>query len=128
MKTIPKKYMWKGSYKSGAIRTFSSIRKELNNKQLNEIECPYCGNKNLRIAYYKDYADMSQYGITCDSCDWTLPRSISDYGEIIILLRDWLEAYHLLGKPKDRIKEDLTLEFYPEGEFREAIRNSRENY
>ena len=125
MKKIPKKYMIQGSYEGGGWRKISPIGVELSKKGLEELECPCCGKKDLRVA---DYGDgwTTEYQVVCDSCDWKSPtESLSDYGEATCPFRTWLEAWHLLGKPEDRINEDLTLEFYPEGEWREAIRKER---
>lgn len=122
MKKIPKKYMFAGSYNGGAVRIPSPIGTELYHKKLEDIECPCCEEKDLRVA---DYGDgwITEYQVVCDSCDWRSPtESLSDYGEATCPFREWLEAWYLLGKPKDRINEDLTIEFYPEGEFREAIK------
>lgn len=121
MKTIPKKYMFKGSYESGGCRTISPIGRELRNKKLKELECPCCNHKELSIANYGD-GWYEEYQIVCNNCDWQSPTErLSDYGEAACLVKEWLEAWYLLGKPKDRINEDLTLEFYPEGEYRDAV-------
>ena len=127
MKKIPKKYMIKGSYWNGGWRTISPIGIELSKKDLSELKCPCCGKKDLRVT---DYGDgwTTEYQVVCDSCDWKSPtESLSDYGEATCPFRTWLEAWHLLGKPEDRINEDLTLEFYPEGEWREAIRKEMQD-
>ena len=127
MKTIPKKYMIQGSYEGGGWRKVSPIGVELSKKDLEELECPCCGKKDLRVADYGDGWNV-EYQVICDSCDWKSPtESLSDYGEAACPFRTWLEAWHLLGKPKDRINEDLTLEFYPEGEWREAIRKEMQD-
>ena len=56
------------------------------------------------------------------NCDWHSPTEcLSDYGEATYPFREWLEAWYLLGKPKKRINENLIFEFYPEGEYRNAI-------
>ena len=127
MKTIPKKYMIQGSYEGGGWRRVSPIGEELSKKDLEELECPCCGEKDLRVADYGDGWNI-EYQVVCDSCDWQSPtESLSDYGEATCPFKTWFEAWHLLGKPKSRINEDLTLEFYPEGEWREAIRKEMQN-
>ena len=124
MKTIPEAYMLKGSYESGGCRTISPIGRELYNKKLKELECPCCGQKALYQHFNEIMMAIGEYYIDCENCDWLCPTEpLSDCGENIAELKEWLEAWHLLGKPKDRINEDLTLEFYPEGEYRDAIRN-----
>lgn len=129
MKTIPKKYMWRGSYENGGYRKLSPIGQELQNKTLEEIECPCCGHKDLELLDYGD--DLySEYQVECYNCYWQ-PHTerLSDYGEAVCPFKEWLEAWYLLGRPKTRIGEDLRLEFYPDEEWREAVRNywSKEN-
>lgn len=128
MKKIPKKYMFQGSYEGGGWRKISPIGTEINNKALEELECPCCGSKDLRVGDYGDGWLLEEYQIVCDNCDWQPPTErLSDYGEATCPFRMWLEAWYLLGKPKNRINEDLTLEFYPEGEWREAERRELED-
>ena len=125
--TIPKEYMVQGSYESGGCRKISPIGIKLRNKPLEEIECPCCGNKDLRVGDYGDGWNI-EYQVVCDTCDWHSPtEQLSDYGEATCPFREWLEAWYLLGKPEDRINEDLTLEFYPEGEYRETMRKELRN-
>lgn len=118
MKTIPKKYIFTGSPETGRCRNVSPIGKELRKKELNELECPCCGEKALsQHGFDDDYygSDIQHFIIECDNCSWVSPTGdLTDCGETISELKCWLEAYYLLGKPKDKIKEDLTLYFYPE--------------
>ena len=126
---IPEEYMLKVSYEGGGGRTISPIGQELNKKTLEELECPCCGEKNLRIANfgYRRFSDSDAYQVICDSCDWRTPTgTIGDYGEAPCEFKYWLEAFELLGRPKERVNEDLTLLFYPEGEWREKEREERE--
>lgn len=126
MKKIPKKYMVQGSYENGGWRKVSPIGQELQHKPLEELECPCCGEKAFYQHFDEFMMGIGDYYITCDNCDWACPTgSLMDCGETICELKEWLEAWYLLGKPRDRIDEDLTLEFYPEGEYREAMRNEK---
>ena len=123
---IPKKYMWQGSYEKGGYRTKSPIGKEIDKKKLEEIECPCCGAKNLRIKDYGCDSMFPEYQVGCDSCDWDSPTgTITDYGEAPCEFKWWLEAFELLGRPVEKVNEDLTLYFYPEGEWREKERLER---
>lgn len=127
VKQIPKKYMTKGSSERGGMRTISPIGIEIRKKKLEELECPCCGDKNLRNANFGDFGFSDAYRVTCDSCDWTCPTEpISDCGEAIGEFKEWLEAFSLMGKPEERLEEDLTLYFYPEGEWREKMKRERE--
>ena len=125
---IPEEYMFKGSYEGGGFRAPSPIAKELGKKTLEEIECPCCNKKALRIANFGEPDIFEAYQVICDECDWRTPTgTIGDYGEAPCEFKYWLEAFELLGKPAERINEDLTLLFYPEGEWREKERMEREN-
>ena len=126
-KTIPKKYMFKGSYEEGGFRDISPIGKELDKKKLEEIECPCCGEKNLRIKDYGCDSMFPEFVVGCDSCDWDCPiGTISDYGEAPCEFKFWLEAFYLMGRPKEKVNEDLTFYFYPEEEgWREKERKNK---
>lgn len=126
-KTIPKKYMFKGSYEKGGFRDVSPIGKELAKIPLEEIECPCCGKKYLEIKNYGEPYVYEKYVVECNHCYWQNPTGfIGDYGEAPCEFKDWLEAFYILGKPKGKVNEDLTLYFYPEGEWREKERKERE--
>jgi transcription elongation factor Elf1 len=119
MKKIPKKYMYKGTSSHGGTRSISPIGQELNALDLEVIDCPCCGKKELVLSSFSYSSDFPEYQVCCDSCDWSCPLSLSDCGEAIVLFKNWLEAYKLLGEPKDKLKEDLTLYFYPDDWFDE---------
>ena len=126
-KTIPKKYMFKGSYENGGFRDVSPIGKELANIPLEEIECPNCGKKHLEILDYSEPYVRDEFIVECTHCYWQSPTGfIGDYGEAPCEFKDWLEAFYLLGRPKGKVNEDLTLYFYPEGEWREKEREEKE--
>lgn len=126
-KTIPKKYMFQGSYGNGGFRDISPVGKELNKKPLEKIECPCCGKKYLEIKNYSEPYVYEKYIVECNHCYWQTPTGfIGDYGEAPCEFKYWLEAFYLLGKPKEKVNEDLTLFFYPEGEWREKERKERE--
>lgn len=126
---IPEEYMFKGSYEGGGGRTISPIGQEINKKKLEEIECPCCGEKSLRIKDYGFDSMFPEYQVGCDYCDWDSPTgTLSDYGEAPCEFKCWLEAFELLGRPKERVTEDLTLIFYPEGEWREKEREERKKH
>lgn len=122
MKQIPKKYMTTGSYEKGGFRKISPIGIELNNKKLEELECPCCGQKSLYQHFNEHVMAIGEYYIDCENCDWVCPTGpLSDCGDNIAELKTWLEAWYLLGKPKKRINENLIFELYPEGEYRDAV-------
>lgn len=127
---IPEEYMYRGSFENGAIRTPAPFTREFDEMKLEEFECPCCGVKNLRL--YKSGSDFFgwNYLVGCDNCDWEMPTPpISDNGDAIGEFKSWLEAYTLMGKPRDKLNEDLTAYFYPDGEWREKVLNSwREEY
>jgi DNA-binding transcriptional regulator YiaG len=126
-KEIPKKYMFKGSYEGGSFREISPIGKEINKKTLEEIECPCCGKRYLEIKNYSEPYVFEKYIVECNHCYWQTPTGfIGDYGEAPSEFKWWLEAFHLLGRPKEKVNEDLTLFFYPEGEWREKEKEERE--
>lgn len=126
-KTIPKKYMFKGSCENGGFRDVSPIGKDLNKIPLREIECPNCGKKYLEIKNYSEPYVYEKYIVECNHCYWQSPTGfIGDYGEAPCEFKYWLEAFYLLGRPEEKVNEDLTLLFYPEGEWREKERKERE--
>lgn len=126
MKRIPKKYMFKASRNGGKTRIMSPIGIDLAKKPLEEIKCPCCGEKSLKIGQFGDFGFSDAYKVTCDSCDWDCPTDYnSDCGEVVSELKRWLEAFKLLGRPAEKVNEDLTLYFYPEGEWREKERLER---
>lgn len=123
---IPEEYMVKGSFETGGIRKISPEGRYLEKKEIEEIECPCCGEKSLRIKNYGCDSFFPEYLVGCDNCDWDSPTgTISDYGEAPCEFKAWLEAFLLLGKPEKRVNEDLTLLFYPDGEWREKKREER---
>ena len=123
---IPEQYMCRGSYEAGGFRTISPIGIEINKMELEEIACPCCGEKALRIKDY-GYDFFSDFVVGCDNCEWDAPvMHLSDYGETPCEFKKWLEAFYLLGKPKERLNEDLTLLFYPDNGWREKERKERE--
>ena len=108
-KNIPNRYMW-----HNGIRKCSPIENEIHRHKLDEIECPNCGCKYLRNGEYGDSNGQVTYKVICDNCDWEMPiKPISDCGDAIVEFKDWLSAYKLLGEPKDRLNENLILEFWP---------------
>lgn len=124
---IPEKYMFKGSYGKGGGRTVSPIGIELGKKMLEELECPCCGEKAFYQHFNEFMMGIGEYYITCENCDWTCPTGpLSDCGENIAELKEWLEAFELLGKPTEKVNEDLTLFFYPDDGWRESIRKWKE--
>ena len=127
---IPKEYMFEKLSNGCAVRTPSPVAKALFNTDLEDIKCPCCGEKNLRIKDYGYDSMFPEYQVGCDSCDWDSPTgTISDYGEAPCEFKHWLEAFELLGRPAERVNEDLTLLFYPEEDgWREKEREERKNY
>ena len=124
---IPKEYMFKGSYGNGGGRTVSPVGVELSKKMLEDLECPCCGEKAFYQHFNEVMMGIGEYYITCDCCDWECPvGSLSDCGENVAELKEWLEAFELLGKPKERVNEDLTLLFYPDDGWRDSIRKWKE--
>lgn len=106
---IPEKY----KADAHGFRNVSPIERQLRIYDIVDYECPCCGKKRLRIARYNGVQDdFPEYGITCDECDWSWPLpNMSDYGEVLCEFRTWYTAWIYLGKPKDRVNEDLTREF-----------------
>lgn len=106
---IPEEY----KVDKNGCRKFSPIERRLEIYDLVDLECPSCGKKRLRIGRYDGIMeDFPEYGITCDECNWESPTgTMSDYGEVTGEFKTWYAAWIYLGKPKDRIKEDLTKEF-----------------
>ncbi len=131
-KSVPKEYMFHGSYESGGSRRCSPIASKLNKLTLDEITCPKCGEKCLVQHFNEIMMGIGDYWISCDNCDcdWTAPiGTSSDCGENICELRDWLEAFELLGRPADRLDENLILEFYPtENGWRDKIQEEYDKH
>lgn len=126
-KTIPKKYMWQGNHKTGGHRPLSPIALKLDKQKLSEIPCPKCGEVSLRNMMFEEFMFNETYQVGCDDCDWMCPTTpLNDCGESISEFKEWLEAFTLLGKPKDRLGEDLTLLFYPE-DWRAEVESEMEN-
>ena len=123
---IPDKYMCHGSSKDGGIRHVSPVGALLSSMKLEDIQCPSCEEKDLRNGNFGPDSVFPYYRVTCDSCDYTCPCGSEDCGESIAEFEAWMEAFLLLGAPRDRLTEDLTLFFYPE-EWRSAIIAEREN-
>ena len=118
---IPEEYKWKFNKNGAGARTVSPVGIELEGKRLEEIACPCCGQKKLRLMRFDpDDArgpDMPDYQVGCDECDWICHGTISsDCGDAIASFKSWMEAFILLGRPKDRVNEDLDAEF---GQFQE---------
>lgn len=118
-KEIPQKYMF-----DDHGRTLSPVEIALDNIKLEEIPCPKCGSKALRIQTYGDASLCREvYIVGCDDCDWQVPGGyIGDYGEATSLLREWYGAWILMDRPINRVDDNLALQFYPAGEQREAMR------
>lgn len=109
---IPDKYCWHKTKGGAWTRTYSGVGMKVQKQRLEEITCPCCGEKDLRIKQFDGEYGEPVYRVGCDNCDWLCPTGdLSDYGETVSDLREWLEAYILLGMPQDRVKEDLTAEF-----------------
>ena len=125
-KIIPDKYMCQGSYKDGGMRTVSPIGKLLASAKLEDMYCPGCEEQALRIGNFGPDSMFPKYKVTCDACDYTCSCGSEDYGEAIPEFKTWMEAFLLLGAPRDRLDEDLSLLFFPE-EWRNAIIAEREN-
>lgn len=123
---IPDKYMFHGSYKDGGGRSSSPIGMLLSSMKLEDIHCPACEEKALRDANFGSDSMFPDYRVACDACDYICPCGSEDCGEAIGEFEFWMEAFLLLGAPRDRLKEDLSLFFYPE-EWRKAIIEEREN-
>lgn len=125
-KSVPEQYMFHGSYEHGGGRRCSPVALSLSKLTLDEIECPCCGKKDLRLSFDEIVMGIGDYYISCDNyeCEWTAPiGTSSDCGEIICELKGWLEVFELLGRPKDRLNENLVLELYPtENGWRDKIR------
>ncbi len=122
-KQIPKKYMFRGSYENGGYRTSSGVGKLLANTNLDELRCPNCGEYNL-VQHFDEYLmGIGNYYISCDSCDWRSHKHLdsSDCGDNIGELKSWLEAFYLLGCPKDRLNENVSLDFYPTDEWKQKV-------
>lgn len=121
---IPVEYRWKGSAAGSASRSRSPVARILDDLTLDELRCPKCGEKSLYQHFNEYMMGIGTYWIDCENCDWAPPESTnsSDCGDNICELKEWLEAYELLGRPKDKLDEDLRLYFYPEGDFREEMR------
>lgn len=143
MKNIPKKYMWKTRKTNKefsdiigeeiSYRNTSPMGLEISKMKINEISCPKCGRKYLdyRIETHttKSGFDIPLYRVVCtdEDCNWKCPVALSDIGEAFAEFKTWLEAYMLMGKPLDLINENLILEFYPEGKFRDEARAEYED-
>lgn len=122
---IPEEYMFQGSNEEGGFRKESPIGNFLSKKRLEEHYCPSCEQDALRIAEYGD-STCSEYVVVCDCCGWECPTGKNaDYGETVSDLTTWLEAFALLGAPRDRTGEDLSLLFFPD-EWRDAIARETE--
>lgn len=123
-KSIPKEFMAKGTFENGGYRKSSPIGVQFRNMTLDEIRCPKCGQTNLVQYFNEIMMGIGTYYIGCDGCDWRSPKTLdgSDCGDNVAEFKEWLEAFYLLGAPKDRLDEDLTLEFYLEGEYRDKMR------
>jgi hypothetical protein len=126
MKKIPKKYMFFGSYENGSGRARSPAGRELNSLTLKEIACPACGKKCLEQGFNSSGIDscIGIYYVECNHCEWQCHPNTDccDCGENIVAFKDWLEAFELMGRPKSLLSEDINLWFYPEGEWREKVR------
>lgn len=128
-KQIPKKYMYRGSYENGGHRTCSEVGKLLHNTSLDELRCPNCGEYRL-VQHFDEYLmGIGNYYISCDSCSWRSHAHLdnSDCGDNIGEFKNWLEAFYLLGCPKNRIDEDVSLDFYPTDEWKQKIIQYYEN-
>lgn len=127
-KVIPKKYMFKGSFEEGGYRDISPIGKELDKIPLKEIACPNCGQKHLEILNYGEHGIYDKFIVECTHCYWQTPTGfIADYGEAPCEFKFWLEAFYLMGRPMERVNEDLTLYFFPEeGGWREKESEEKE--
>lgn len=125
-KIIPEKYMCRGTYEEGGTRTWSPIGYLLSPTKLDDIYCPCCEEQALRIGDFGPDSMFPDFRVTCDACGYTCPCGSEDYGETVAEFKTWMEAFLLLGAPRDRLDEDLSLLFFPE-EWRNAIIAEREN-
>ena len=120
LKKIPNKYLFEydPKYDNFFRKEISETLKSLMNLKLEDIPCPICNTCDLRIGNFGD-SIFPEYHITCDSCEFTCPDGCSDYGESKCEFEHWAEAFYLLGKPMELVKDsNLTIYMYKEGESR----------
>lgn len=108
---IHPKYKWRAC--DGAFcRTNSPFHQKIAETGLLNIECPCCGGKSLDVMNFGDDEYDPKRIVGCRACDWIFPvEDMTSYGGAISEAEEWLEAFYLLGKPKNRLYEDLRKEF-----------------
>lgn len=129
---IPEEYMWKvineedDIRESTGCRDISPVGLELREKKVSEISCPKCGKKHL-IVFVEDFTtpkglEFDLYRVRCEEegCDWKCPIASVDNGDAVGEFKTWYEAFELMGKPVDKVDENLILYLYPEGPYRDA--------
>ena len=103
---IHPEYRWKMN-----SRKHSPFYHCIADKGLKEIGCPRCGEKALDCVNYGDEYSPD-WLVACRACDWDCPvASMGSIGGAVSEFFDWMEAWHLLGKPRNRFYDDLTDEF-----------------
>ena len=127
IEVIMEQYQCVGSYENGGVFK-KPLPDESNyrNLKLEDIPCPVCGEKSLEQTVW-DTSGLGpdSYGVACDDCEFICPIELSDCGETIVVFKQWLAIYKLLGYPQEYRNRDLTLFLYPKGEWRDKERNYR---
>lgn len=59
--------------------------------RLEDMECPNCGRKYLRIMEYGDRFSEEYFVVGCDACDFECPNGSADYGEAQVEFEDWIK-------------------------------------
>lgn len=106
---IEDQYKWKRSPMGSAYRSHSPIERMLAKYELKDFPCPCCSHQALRIKEDRSvYGDFPKFWVGCDDCGWDCPSGeLQDYGEVFGEFRDWYAIWIMLGRPEDRIEEDL---------------------
>lgn len=122
LKKIPKKYQFIYNPQIGNFsrKEQSPYVKGLRNTTLEDLPCPLCGRKYLRIGNFGWDSILPDFRVTCDNCEFTCPCGSKDYGEAKCEFEFWTEAFLLLGSPYElRNSKDIELYMYQEGISRE---------
>lgn len=124
---VPEEYLFHRDSGGKIIRKLSPKGEDIDQRQLEDIFCPFCGEQSLR----HDYDSPSQHYVRCEheSCIWMCPGGYADcYEESAKGTKEWVEVFHLIGRPKELENEDITLLLFPEGEWREEVRERRKRW